>query len=63
MNVTQRDAVEAVIAEVREKLGTPPSLLVNCAGISGREAFVDVKEDSLNAVIDVNLKVRKLLLK
>ncbi len=45
MDVTQRNAVEAVIAEVREKLGALPSLLVNSAGIARKELFVKVKED------------------
>ncbi|XP_050698766.1 (3R)-3-hydroxyacyl-CoA dehydrogenase-like [Eriocheir sinensis] len=57
MDVTQKDAVEAVIAVTREKFGAPPSLLVNSAGIGTREPFVEVKEDRLNTIIDVNLKM------
>ncbi|XP_050698835.1 (3R)-3-hydroxyacyl-CoA dehydrogenase-like [Eriocheir sinensis] len=56
MDVTQKDAVEAVIAAAREKLGAPPSLLVNSAGIAKLEPFLDVKQDRLNAIIDINLK-------
>ncbi|XP_050698836.1 estradiol 17-beta-dehydrogenase 8-like [Eriocheir sinensis] len=56
MDVTQKDAVKAVIAAVLEKLGAPPSLLVNSAGIAIMGPFMEAKEDHLNAMIDVNLK-------
>lgn len=57
MDVTQQSAVEGVIAAVRKRFGEPPRLLVNCAGAFEMAPFMDVKESSLGAVIDVNLKV------
>ncbi len=61
MDVTQKDAVEAAIAEARKEFGVPPNLLVNSAGVGEFVSFGDVKEDRLSAIIDVNLKVGNFL--
>lgn len=56
MDVTQRSAVDSVIAAARDRFGEPPSLLVNSAGIPCRHPFVDLTEDRIDMVFNVNLK-------
>lgn len=57
MDVTKKDVVEVVIASTREKFGVPPSLLVNSAGLGKVEPFLEIKEETLNNIVNINLKV------
>lgn len=54
-NVGSAKEVEALFAQMDEKIGTP-DILVNNAGCETIEHVLDLKEDDWDWVIDVNLK-------
>jgi 2-hydroxycyclohexanecarboxyl-CoA dehydrogenase len=54
VDVTKRAAVDAAMAEVREKLG-PIEVLVTSAGIDATSPFMDITVEAWNRVLDVNL--------
>ena len=54
-NVTDRKGVEAARARVRAELGTP-SVIVNCAGWSVIEPFLQNDEDFWDRALDINLR-------
>ncbi len=54
VDVSDRAAVEAAFAQVRDTLG-PVSVLVNNAGRDGFRRFVNITEDEWNGMIGVNL--------
>ena len=54
VDVSDRSAVEAAFAAVRERLG-PVAVLVNNAGRDGFRRFVNISEDEWNGIIAVNL--------
>ncbi|MEU5880552.1 SDR family NAD(P)-dependent oxidoreductase [Spirillospora sp. NPDC047279] len=53
-DVTDRAAVDAALAAVRERLG-PVTILVNAAGLDGFKRFPDLTFETWQRVIDVNL--------
>jgi NAD(P)-dependent dehydrogenase (short-subunit alcohol dehydrogenase family) len=53
-DVTDRDQVDAALADVRKRLG-PVTILVNAAGMDGFKRFADLSFDSWQRLIDVNL--------
>ncbi|MCL2584828.1 MAG: SDR family oxidoreductase [Streptosporangiales bacterium] len=53
-DVTDRDAVDAALAAVREKFG-PVTILVNGAGLDGHRKFHNITFEKWSRVIDVNL--------
>jgi 2-hydroxycyclohexanecarboxyl-CoA dehydrogenase len=53
-DVTDRAAVDAAFAAVREQLG-PVTVLVNAAGLDGFKRFTDIDFELWKKVIDVNL--------
>ncbi|GFG51195.1 short-chain dehydrogenase [Mycolicibacterium agri] len=53
-NVTDRAAVDAAMAAVREQFG-PITILVNAAGMERFKRFTDLTFDDFQRVIDVNL--------
>jgi NAD(P)-dependent dehydrogenase (short-subunit alcohol dehydrogenase family) len=53
-DVTDRAAVDAALAAVREKFG-PVTILVNAAGVEGYKRFTNLTFESWMRVIDVNL--------
>jgi 2-hydroxycyclohexanecarboxyl-CoA dehydrogenase len=53
-DVTDRAAVDAALAAVREQLG-PVAILVNAAGVEGFKRFTDLTFAAWQQVIDVNL--------
>jgi len=53
-DVTDRAAVDAALAAVREKFG-PVTILVNAAGIEGYKRFTNLTFEAWMRVIDVNL--------
>jgi NAD(P)-dependent dehydrogenase (short-subunit alcohol dehydrogenase family) len=54
VDVTDRAAIEAAVADVVTKLG-PPTILVNDAGLTGFQPFLEITVDEWNARIEVNL--------
>ncbi|WP_439133565.1 SDR family NAD(P)-dependent oxidoreductase [Pseudomaricurvus sp.] len=55
VDVSSRKSIEAAAATTRSELG-PINILVNNAGISPEEDFVDISDEELDKVIDINLK-------
>ncbi|KAK8729314.1 hypothetical protein OTU49_008759, partial [Cherax quadricarinatus] len=56
IDVTSQDSVDSAVKAITEKYQTPPSLLVNNAGIATKFPFLDIEEKAFMDVIDVNLK-------
>jgi len=54
VDVTDRPRMEEAVAEVREELG-PATILVNNAGISPFERFLEIRPESLRRVFEVNI--------
>ena len=54
VDVTDRAAVEAAVADVAEQFGAP-TILVNNAGLQGFERFLKITPETWNRVIEVNL--------
>jgi 2-hydroxycyclohexanecarboxyl-CoA dehydrogenase len=54
VDVTDRPAIEAAVADVVARLG-PPTILVNNAGLTGFKPFLDITLEEWNARIEVNL--------
>ena len=53
--VEQVEMLEPLVQRVSEELG-PVNILVNCAGINRREPIRDVKPETFDRLIDVNLR-------
>lgn len=53
-DVSDRAAVDAAVAAVRERLG-PVSILVNAAGLEGYKRFRNLSFEAWHKVVDVNL--------
>ncbi|CRL00756.1 CLUMA_CG014012, isoform A [Clunio marinus] len=63
LDVTNADNVQSVIEEAINKYKRPPSITVNCAGIT-RDAFILKMDDSdFDLVLNVNLKGTYLVMK
>lgn len=57
LDVTSADSIKNVIEEAINKYKRPPSITVNCAGIT-RDAFIlKMDENDFDLVLNVNLKV------
>ena len=54
VDVTDRAAIEKAVADVATKLG-PPTILVNDAGLTGFQPFLEITTEEWNARLDVNL--------
>ena len=54
-DVSQVDAVQAMVADAFERLG-PLDILVNNAGVEKNAAFLEVSEKDYDSVLDINLK-------
>lgn len=61
-DVSDAEAVEATVASIVEKLGTP-SVLVNNAGITRDTLILRMKDEDWDRVIDVNLKGTFLMIR
>lgn len=55
MDVTDRNSIQSVVKSIVEEYGTI-DVLVNVAGINRREGFMDVKEETYDRIMDINLK-------
>jgi NAD(P)-dependent dehydrogenase (short-subunit alcohol dehydrogenase family) len=54
VDVTDRAAIDAAVAEVRERLGRP-TILVNNAGMTGFHPFLEVEKETWSKILAVNL--------
>ena len=58
MDVTNAEQIKSVLDQAIDKYKRPPTLAVNCAGIT-RDAFLLKMDDSdFDLVLNVNLKVK-----
>ena len=55
LNVTSNDSIRFCVGAILERFGRI-DILVNCAGINKREGFLDVKEETYDRIMNVNLK-------
>ncbi|NLV35459.1 MAG: SDR family oxidoreductase [Clostridiaceae bacterium] len=55
MDVTNMDSIKSVVESIVKEYGTI-DVLINVAGINKREGFMDVKEDTYDRIMDINLK-------
>jgi NAD(P)-dependent dehydrogenase (short-subunit alcohol dehydrogenase family) len=55
MNVTDRNSINAAVDAIAAEFGRI-DVLVNVAGINKREGFMDVKEETYDRIMDINLK-------
>jgi NAD(P)-dependent dehydrogenase (short-subunit alcohol dehydrogenase family) len=54
VDVTDRSQIEAGVADVRSRLGSP-TVLVNNAGLQGFDPFLSISSDQWNRILAVNL--------
>ena len=59
-DVTKKASVEKAFIKVIEKYSSPPSLLVNNAGVIKSSLLQELPEQDFTCQIDVNLKVKKI---
>lgn len=63
LDVTSNESIKGVIEEAINKYKRPPSIVVNCAGIT-RDAFILKMDDNdFDLVLNVNFKVRRAVAK
>ncbi|XP_066982752.1 (3R)-3-hydroxyacyl-CoA dehydrogenase-like isoform X2 [Macrobrachium rosenbergii] len=62
-DVSKADSVDATISAVVAKYKSPPTLLVNSAGVAGIGPVKSLKEETFKNCIDVNLKGTYLMCK
>src|SRR5579872_2495795 len=53
VDVTERQQIDAGVGEVRDRL-TPPTILVNSAGLDGFDRFLDISPESWHRILEVN---------
>lgn len=58
VDVSVGRSVQSLIDDIRVKFNTAPSIVVNSAGITRDNFLLKMDENSWNAVMNVNLKVR-----
>lgn len=59
LDVTNPESVKSVIDEAINKYKRPPSITVNCAGITRDQFILKMDDSDFDLVLNVNLKVRK----
>lgn len=58
LDVTSTDSIKNVLEEAINKYKRPPSIIVNCAGITRDQFILKMEESDFDLVLNVNLKVR-----
>ncbi|KAF5276827.1 hypothetical protein FQA39_LY06379 [Lamprigera yunnana] len=56
LDVAKSDSVRTVLQKVLNKYGNPPTVIVNCAGITKDNFLLKLSEEDFDQVINVNLK-------
>lgn len=59
LDVSSGKSVSASLSEILKVFKTPPSIVVNAAGISRDNFIFNMSEEEFDDVIQVNLKVRQ----
>lgn len=60
IDVTNIDSIKQAYEAVLRKYKTPPSVIVNSAGIAHARLISDLDAEQLDKILNVNLKVRNL---
>lgn len=58
LDVTNSENIKSVIEEAIERYKRPPTITVNCAGITRDHFILKMEESDFDMVLKVNLKVR-----
>jgi NAD(P)-dependent dehydrogenase (short-subunit alcohol dehydrogenase family) len=56
LDVSQTQTYEAAFEAIERAFGTPPDLLLNCAGVIVTKPFLEQSEDEVSALFDTNLR-------
>ncbi|KAK6640737.1 hypothetical protein RUM44_012434 [Polyplax serrata] len=56
MDVSNSESIKKVVREILKVHKNPPSVIVNCAGITMDNFIMNMSEESFSKVLDVNLK-------
>ncbi|XP_044759957.1 estradiol 17-beta-dehydrogenase 8 [Coccinella septempunctata] len=56
LNVSESTSVKTALKQVLETYNQPPSIIVNCAGITRDNFLLKLSEENFQEVMDVNLK-------
>lgn len=62
IDVTNIDSIKEAYDAVLRKYKTPPSVIVNSAGIAYESLVSDLNAEELDNILNVNLKVRNFLI-
>lgn len=58
LDVSESASVKSALVKVLETYSKPPSIIVNCAGITRDNFLLNLSEENFQQVVDVNLKAR-----
>lgn len=61
LDVSNYDNIKAAVQTIIQKYGSPPTIVVNCAGIAEIYPFLQEKQETFQKTIDINLKVSEYL--
>lgn len=56
VDVSQRDSVDELFNQALKEYSRPPSIIVNCAGITRDAMMLKMTDEQLNSVLNVNIK-------
>ncbi|XP_053209895.1 estradiol 17-beta-dehydrogenase 8-like [Panonychus citri] len=56
VDVSSKESVTKLFSFIKENYSTPPSILINCAGIIRDSFLLEMSEEDFDSVINVNLK-------
>lgn len=57
IDVANKNSLDKVLSEVISKYNKPPSVMVNCAGITKDNFLLKMSEEDFDDVVKINLKV------
>lgn len=58
LDVTNTESIKNVIEEAVNRYKRPPTITVNCAGITRDQFILKMEESDFDLVLNVNLKVK-----
>ena len=61
LDVSDSENVKNVVRTIIQKYGSPPTIVINCAGIAEIYPFLEETPETFQRTIDINLKVSEYL--